>query len=286
MGSLCLCFSFCLLLGSSLSSLFGASSFYCSSIWFLPLASAAVPLSPAPSSSASLSFAHSSVLSLPLFGSAGGGGLSPAQCLWYLDIRRWSLLLILSFLCLFLLSLFLVGSFLCLCFYFCLLLGSSLSSLFGASSFCCSSTWFLPLASAAVPLSLRLLLPRLRSPSLIPLSSAFLSSAPLGGGGPSTLCLCYLDYRRWSLLLIRGFSPWFLLPLLCASCYRFWLFFSASDCFTAGSPFLFSGFAALGWGSAPGVCHGLVLPQVPRPSLSLFLCLRSSSSVLGPLRIL
>ena len=45
-----------------------------------------------PSSSASLSFAHSSVLSLPLFGSAGGG-LAPAQWPCYLDNRRWSLLL-------------------------------------------------------------------------------------------------------------------------------------------------------------------------------------------------
>ena len=74
-----------------------------------------------------------------------------------------------------------------------------------------------------------------------------------------------------------GFSPWFLLPLLCASCCRFWLFFSASDCFSAGSLFLSSGFAALGWGSAPAVFHGLVLPQVPRPSclpFSLFPDLR------------
>ena len=63
-----------------------------------------------------------------------------------------------------------------------------------------------------------------------------------------------------------GFSPWFLLPLLSAFCCRFWLFFSASNWFFAGSPFLFSGFASLGWGSAPAVFHGLVLPQVPRPS--------------------
>ena len=69
---LCLCFCFCLL-DSSLSSLFCASSFSYSSTWFLPVASAAVPLSPAPSFSASLYFAPSSVLSLPLFGSAGGG---------------------------------------------------------------------------------------------------------------------------------------------------------------------------------------------------------------------
>ena len=71
---LCLCFCFCLLLGSSFSSLFCASSFYYSSTWILPVASAAVPLSPAPSSSASLYFARSSVLSLPLFSSALGGG--------------------------------------------------------------------------------------------------------------------------------------------------------------------------------------------------------------------
>ena len=74
-----------------------------------------------------------------------------------------------------------------------------------------------------------------------------------------------------------GCSPGFILPLLCAFCCRFWLFFSASDCFSAGSPFLFSGFAALGWGSAPAVFHGLVLPQVPRPSclpLSLLTVLR------------
>ena len=227
---------------------------------------------------------HSSSLRLR----CGWGGLSPAQCLWYLDIRRWSLLLILSFLCLFLLSSFLVGSFLCLCFYFCLLLGSFLSSLFGASSFCCCSTWFLPLASAAVPLSLRLLLPRLRSPSLIPLSSAFLSSAPLGRGGglAPALCLCYLGYCRWSLLLIRGFSPWFLLPLLCTSCYRFWLFFSASDCFSAGSPFLFSGFVALGWGSAP---VGLSWVGLASGSSAFLLSLSLPPvlhSVLGPLRIL
>ena len=173
-----------------------------------------------------------------------------------------------------------MGSFLCLCFYFCLLLGSSLSSLFGASSFYCSSTWFLPLASAAVPLS-----PAPSSASLSFAHSSVLSLPLFGSAGrwrglAPVQCLCSLDYRRWSLLLILGFSPWFLLPLLCPSCYRFWLFFSA------GSPFLFSGFAALGWGSAPGVCHGLVLSQVPRPSCSLFLCLRSSASVLGPLRIL
>ena len=64
-----------------------------------------------------------------------------------------------------------------------------------------------------------------------------------------------------------GFYPWFLPPLLCTSCCRFWLFFSA------GSPFLFSGFAALGWGSAPAVFHGLVLPQVPRPSCLPFFSL-------------
>ena len=73
---LCLCF-FYLLLGSSFSSLFCASSFCSYSTWFLPVASAAVLLSPAPSS-ASLYFAPS------FLGSAGGGGgveLSPAQSL-------------------------------------------------------------------------------------------------------------------------------------------------------------------------------------------------------------
>ena len=39
---------------------------------------------------------------------------------------------------------------------------------------------------------------------------------------------------------------------------------------------LFSGFVALGWGSAPAVFHGLVLPQVPRPSCLPFF------SVSGP----
>ena len=90
---LCLCFCFfCLLLSSSLSSLFCYSS-----TWFLPVASAAVPLSPAPSSSTSL---LPLFLSLSLFGSAGGWGglLAPAQRLHYLDNRRWSLLLIRGFL--------------------------------------------------------------------------------------------------------------------------------------------------------------------------------------------
>ena len=73
--------------------------------------------------------------------------------------------------------------------------------------------------------------------------------------------------------MVSAAHPWFLLPLLCAFCCRFWLFFSASDCFSAGSPFLFSGFAALGWCSAPTVFHGLVLPQVPRPSCLPFFLL-------------
>ena len=157
----------------------------------------------------------------------------------------------------------LVGSFLCLC--FCLFLGSSLSSVFCASSFYYSSTWFLPVASAAVPLS-----PAPSSLASLYFTYSSVLRLPLfgsaeGGVAPAQR-LRYLDIRRWSLLLIRGFSPWFLLPLLCTSCCRFWLFFSASDCFSVCSPFLFSGFAALGWGSAPAVLHGLVLSQVPRPS--------------------
>ena len=77
----CLCFCFfCLLLGSSLSSLFCVASFCSScssSTWFHPVASAAVPLSPAPSSSASLYFAPSSVPQPSSFRLRweGGGGV-------------------------------------------------------------------------------------------------------------------------------------------------------------------------------------------------------------------
>ena len=61
-------------------------------------------------------------------------------------------------------------------------------------------------------LSLRLLLPRLRSPSLIPLSSAFLSSAPPGRGGGC--CLRRSDYVTWT--FVGG---------LCCSSFRSSVFF-------------------------------------------------------------
>ena len=113
---------------------------------------------------------------------------------------------LLSYLCLFRLSSSLIGSFLCL----------SSASVFVSASLSSSSVPLLSiilllrsfLSPLLLCLSLRLPLPRLRSPSPIPLSSAFLSSAPLGGGGGGSgavTVLRYIDNRRWSLLLIRGF---------------------------------------------------------------------------------
>ena len=160
-------------------------------------------------------------------------------------------------------------------------------------------------------LSVLILLGSFLSPRLLCLSlsgSSFLGFAPSSVLQPSSLRLRWGVWLRRSLSLPRqssvvsaaplGFSPWFLLPLLCASCCCFWLFFSASGCcfwlffsasgcFSAGSPFLFSGFAALGWSSAPAVFHGLVFASGSSAFLpSLFLCFRTSASVLCPLRIL
>ena len=58
-----------------------------------------------------------------------------------------------------------------------------------------------------------------------------------GGGGVSPAQrLCYLYHRGWSLCFFVVYSM-VSLPLLCTSCCRFWLFFfSASACFSAGSP--------------------------------------------------
>ena len=100
-------------------------------------------------------------------------------------------------------------------------------------------------------------------------------SLPLCGGGGGGLApaqwLCYMDSRRWSLLFIRGFLHGFYFLFSVPPAVASGSSSSAFDCCSAGSPFLFSGFAALGWGSAPAVFHGLVLPQVPRPScLPLF----------------
>ena len=148
-------------------------------------------------------------------------------------------------------------------------------------------------------LSVLILLGSFLSPRLLCLSlsgSSFLSFAPSSVLQPSSLRLRWEGWLWRSLSLPRqssvvsaaplGFSPWFLLPLLCASCCCFWLF-SASGCFSAGSPFLFSGFAAVGWSSAPAVFHGLVFASGSSAFLpSLFLCFRTSASVLCPLRIL
>ena len=128
---------------------------------------------------------------------------------------------------------------------------------------------FLPVAFAAVPLS--------PAPSYLALLS-FAHSSVLsfhlfdsartrgggGGGGVGSGTVTVLpENRGWS-VFVRGLLHDF------SSCCRFWLFFSASACFSAGSPF------PLLWvGGSRVVLYsscflGLFLPPVPRPSCLLF----------------
>ena len=174
-----------------------------------------------------------------------------------------------------------------------LLLLLSSSRLFLLPLLCLFFLLFFALGSFLSPLllclSLRLLLTRLRSPSLIPLSSAFLSLAPLGGGGEvGSSTMTVLPESSWvvSMLvwgLLNGFSSLCSVPPAVAS---------GSSSLPPLASLLAPSFPVL-WvcGSKVVLYSGcfswVVLASGSSAFLpSLFLCLRSSASVLCSLRIL
>ena len=164
------------------------------------------------------------------------------------------------YLCLLFLSL--VCCFSCPCFwFFCLLLGSSFSCLFCAS-FCFFFCLF-PSSRLCGCVSLSGSGSFFLGFALLPLSLCLPLFGSAGGGGGVALAL-----RLRSLAIVGG--------LFCSSgvfSEVFCSLFSVPPAVASGSsPLLappsssLSGFAALGWGSAPASLVGWLLPQVSRPS--------------------